>query len=298
MKWEELIYNKMKWEKGQSLIELIIAIGIFVAVVFTLSLFVLNGYFSNRLALELNTAVFLAEEEIEAVRSIRDNSWLDLTTGSHGLAISGDHWVFQGEEENVGGQLNQGVRKISIEDIDPNRKKIISQVSWQFSEGRPEEIKLVTYLTNWQKGIEIRKPTRHNDSAGRTTNDSLAYDLTDGTTYATTRYGLTANPSITFDRWELPTQTYTSLVLKYRYHAEGATNDRYAVAYSNRGCSGTFTDLISRTSAAAEDTTISVSLPSNQNLSRLCLKIYTQRIGSDDGKRLFTRDIWTEGTYY
>ena len=137
--------------KGQSLIELIIAVGIFVFLILALSLLVLDSYVSGRLASEITKANFLAEEGLEAARAIRDNSWSDLIAGSHGLVISGGHWIFQGTSEDISSQLRGGARIITIENIDSNRKKITSKINWQFSEGRTEEIKLITYLTNWQK---------------------------------------------------------------------------------------------------------------------------------------------------
>lgn len=285
--------------KGQSLIELIIAIGIFIFVVSVLAFLVLDSYVAGRLASEITKANFLAEEGLEAARAIRDNSWLDLIAGSHGLVISGGHWIFQGISEDIHDQLRGGARTIEIENLDQNRKKVISRVNWQFSEGRPEEVRLVSYLTNWQKVplVEIRKPTSHTDPARKTRNPALAYDYPDGNSWAITSYDSTFDPSITFHTWELPTQTYTSLVLKYRYHAEQAIDDKYALAYSTTGCQGIFIDLISLTSAAAPDTTISVNLSPDQDLSQLCLKIYSQKIKGADRKNLYTRDIWTEGTY-
>lgn len=148
MNWEESTSNKMK--KGQILLELLIAIGIFIISVSSLIFFVLDGYISGRLAREMTIANFLAEEGIEAARSIRDNNWDDLVAGNHGLAILNGNWVFQGAEEDVSDQLRGGIRQIQIEDIDSSRKKIISLVSWQFGEGIPQEISLVTYLTKWK----------------------------------------------------------------------------------------------------------------------------------------------------
>jgi len=141
----------MRSEKGQSLIELIVAIGIFTIVISGLIFFLLNSYIAGRLASEITIADFLAQEGLEAVRSIRDNSWSDLTAGNYGLAIFGGHWIFQGTSEDISSQLKEGTRIITVENIDSNRKKITSIVSWQFNGGRTEEAKLVTYLTNWQK---------------------------------------------------------------------------------------------------------------------------------------------------
>lgn len=138
--------------KGQSLIELILVMGIFVTVVAGLAFFVFDSFFTSRLSYDLITADFLAEEGIEAARSIRDSNFSNLTAGNHGLTISGGHWIFQGSEENLSSQLNGGKRVILIENdpVDPNIKKITSKINWQLIGGRPEEVKIDTYLTNWR----------------------------------------------------------------------------------------------------------------------------------------------------
>lgn len=291
-------------EKGQSLLELILAVGIFTIIISGLAYLVFDSYFSGLLAEKITKADFLAQEGLEAVRSIRDNNFDDLTAGFHGLAISAGHWVFQGNEEDIDLQLKNGKRTIEIEDIGQYRKKITSTVNWRFSEAITKEIKLLTYFTNWQKVeipslIEIRKPTAQTDFSRNTTNGVMAYDYPDGTTSAVTRYDVSDDPSIVFHTWQLPTKTYASLVLKYRYQADATADDRYAVAYSVSGCAGLFIDLISLTSSEAGDTTVSADLSSSQDLSQLCLKIYTQRTRGRDRPTpyIYTRDIWTEGSY-
>jgi len=122
------------------------------------------------LSKEITQANFLAEEGMEAVRSIRDNSWDDLSAGSYGLTISNNNWIFQGTEEDVSDQLQTGVRKIIIEEVAPNRKKITSQVGWQFAKLRPQEIQLITYLTNWAGPLppylaQLRYRWRNDDGA-------------------------------------------------------------------------------------------------------------------------------------
>ena len=136
-------------KKGQSLIEVLIAMGIFVLTISAIAFLIIDSYIVHRLGREMTLASFLAEEGIEATRSIRDSSWNDLTIGEHGLAVSGNTWIFQGSEEDVSGYLNNGKRKIIITSIDSDRKKITSQVNWKFNEARSEKIELVTYLTNW-----------------------------------------------------------------------------------------------------------------------------------------------------
>ena len=136
----------MNWEKGQSLIELLVAIGIFIVAISALALFILDSYISGRLAREITIANFLAEEGIEATTSIRNNSWDDLILGARGLAISPEgHWIFEGSYDTT----DKFTRVIAIEDIGIDRKKITSRVTWQFTQARSQEIQLITYLTNW-----------------------------------------------------------------------------------------------------------------------------------------------------
>jgi len=141
----------MNQERGQSLIEILIATAVFVITVSALSLFILNTYVSGRFAQEITIANYLAQEGLEAARSIRDNNWSNFTIGEHGLAISGNNWVFQGNKEDVSNQLRGGERKIIIEDIGLDRKKVTAKVTWFFSEARPQEVQLVTHFTNWAK---------------------------------------------------------------------------------------------------------------------------------------------------
>jgi len=139
--------------KGQSIIELLIAMGVFIISFSGIVFLILESYASGLLAQEMNIANFLAKEGIEAAKSIRDNSWNNLAIGEHGLATSADGWVFQGSEENFSNYLNQGKRKIIVQSIDPNKKAVISSVAWSFSKQRPEKIELITYLTNWLSAI-------------------------------------------------------------------------------------------------------------------------------------------------
>ena len=139
--------------KGQSLIELIIAIGIFVFLVSTLAFLVLDSYISGRLALEITKANFLAEEGLEAARSIRDNNWQDLANGDYSLDSSTGNWRFIPGSEIIDGKFARVIRVEEVDPINPDldRKKVTSQITWQFSEERTEEVKFITYLTNWQK---------------------------------------------------------------------------------------------------------------------------------------------------
>jgi len=146
---------KRSKERGQSLIELMVALGIFILIVSGLAIFILEGYVSGRLAQEKTVANFLAEEGLEAARSIRDNKWSSVKNGDHGLVISGGkNWVFSGTSEDLSSQFKQGAtRIITIEDAGVCRKKITSKVNWEFTGNIFQEVELITYLTNWEASV-------------------------------------------------------------------------------------------------------------------------------------------------
>lgn len=137
--------------KGQSLIEILVALAIFILVISTVFSIVASSFLSIRQAQERLQAVFLAQEGLEAVRSIRDNDWASLTNGSHGLTITDNHWVLNGTEENLGSQLNQGKRQIAITDYDIDQKLINAKVSWELTPARINEVMLFTVLGNLQR---------------------------------------------------------------------------------------------------------------------------------------------------
>ncbi|MDO8265301.1 MAG: hypothetical protein Q7T34_02945 [Candidatus Parcubacteria bacterium] len=137
-------------QAGQSLLELTIAVGVFILIAQGLVLFVLDSYLAGRISDDFTKSSFLAAEGLEAARSVRDNSWNSLSAGTYGLAIIDNKWIFQGIEENVSLQLPNGKRIITIEDIAADQKKIISKIIWQTEGGRLQETSLFTYFTNWQ----------------------------------------------------------------------------------------------------------------------------------------------------
>lgn len=146
-------------KKGISIIEILAVIGIIsIALVGLLGL----ASFSLRVSAQIkeNTqAVNLAQEAIEAARSMRDGDWAKLTNGNHGFTNVNGYWEFIGTENVIDGFT----RTILIESVsrdpatdnieitynpvnnDSNAKKATGIVSW-----KSKEVKIVTYLTNWK----------------------------------------------------------------------------------------------------------------------------------------------------
>ncbi|MEW5908095.1 MAG: hypothetical protein AB1643_02865 [Patescibacteria group bacterium] len=136
--------EKLTFNRGQSLVELLVAMSFFVLAVATIGFLILDADVSSRQGIERMQAILLVKEGLEAARSIRDYQFNDLTAGNHGILLSGNRWIFSGTSDIQ----DQFTRVVTVEDIDVKRKKITSQVIWQFSPQRSDSVSLVTYLTN------------------------------------------------------------------------------------------------------------------------------------------------------
>lgn len=145
--------------KGQSLIELLIALGIFVSMAGVIVFILLNSYVSGLRGFENSKALFLAQEGLEAVRSIRNNDWNALAAGSHGLDFTDSEWLFSGTEENIS-SLKEGVRQLIVENIGADRKKITSKITWKSLQNITQAISLASNFANWQSPAEWASPVK------------------------------------------------------------------------------------------------------------------------------------------
>src|SRR4030042_4326078 len=286
----------MNYERGQFLVELIIAIGIFVILASSLAFLVFNSYTAGFLASGMVKADLLAEEGLEATRSIRDNNWQDLTSGDHGLIISGGKWQLSGSSDIIDGKF---LRTINIENISIYQKIITSRITWPFIGGRSQEVTLVTYLTNWQKGLQVKKPTARTDSTGWTT-PALIYNYPDTPNDQSDSGSDTSmpdrDPAILLYDWAQKTEIYTSTVLKVNWRTNGLhLNDRFAIRYSKDGGTN-WLDLVPM--GVHNETTIqasSVNLDNNKDLTLVRLEVVSDRLPNPqaDGGTLYIYDIWT-----
>ena len=149
--------------KGQSLIEVIVAVSIFIIIATTGAVAVLGSFSTTRQGKEQTQATFLAREGIEAVDSIRNQSWNFLVNGAHGLSNSSGLWSFSGSsDKDPSGKFS---RVVTISDIqrngdgdvvssggtvDPNTKAVRVIVTWNFTPARTNSIEFNSLLTNWQ----------------------------------------------------------------------------------------------------------------------------------------------------
>lgn len=139
---------KLNNNNGQSLIEVLLALGVFTLGIATIGFLALDANVSTRQGVERTQAALLAKEGLEAARSIRDADFNNLIArpDPYGIVLSDNTWQFQDEPDTQ----DQFTRSVIIEDIGEKEKKIISNVSWQFNPQRSNSVSLVTYLTDWQ----------------------------------------------------------------------------------------------------------------------------------------------------
>ena len=135
-------------QKGQSLIELIVAIGVFVGIVSTMTYLIVDSFASNRQGEEITRASTLLNEGYEATVSIRNQAWDSLTTGDHGIDDSSSKWEFSGtSNQDIDGKYD---RVINIADIDSDTKKVTTTISWEYIKGQATQLQSVAYLSDWQ----------------------------------------------------------------------------------------------------------------------------------------------------
>ena len=155
--------KKFKKCGGLSIIEIMIAMGIFALVSASLASLALGGFNLLARADKSVKAVALAQEGIEAVRSIRAIAWNELRYTESAVATSSNRWVFVGEGSSS--ELGDFTRIINFFDvcrdssnniapcpadhIDLWIKRVNSRVSWEAKPGIISSVKQITYLTNY-----------------------------------------------------------------------------------------------------------------------------------------------------
>ena len=145
---------------GGSLVEFIVALGIFMIVGTGIILLVLGALQGNTNNTKRIEALFIVEEGVDAVKSVRDHNWGDLVNGEHGLTVTNGYWEFSGTSEAVGSYT----RIITISDVerdlagdiidvggvvDPRTKKATVLVTWLDSLLTLRSQMVSFYLHDW-----------------------------------------------------------------------------------------------------------------------------------------------------
>ncbi|MBU2542735.1 prepilin-type N-terminal cleavage/methylation domain-containing protein, partial [Patescibacteria group bacterium] len=149
--------------KGQSLLEVIVAMAIFALISAAMVSLSLGGLSALEQGGEQTQAEALAQEGVEAVRAIRDSAWNKLVYATSSVSINGSEWEFTGEDTTE--TIGQYTRTISFADVcrdlsddivdcpgsytDLHSKKVTVIVDWEIRPGVNNSVQKITYLTNW-----------------------------------------------------------------------------------------------------------------------------------------------------
>lgn len=175
-------------QKGQSLIEIVVALGLFTIIAGGIITLVLGSLISVRQGGETAQATFFMQEGAEAVRNIRDQAWNKLAFTDdgqfHGLDNSSGTWDFSG----INNILGKFTRSAKVESVtrdgngnigaganDLETKKITVNTAWSFALGRTNQAQSIFYLTNWNRGL-WKETTVADFNDGTLTNTQVTND--------------------------------------------------------------------------------------------------------------------------
>lgn len=166
--------NFYRKQAGFSVIEIVLAVSIFMILSTGTIAVILQGLDSNRLGEEQTVANQYASEGIEAVRSIKNQAYTNLTAVNptpRAVNPIGGVWTFGADgTSNQFGPNNKYIRTVKVDPVsrdgvpplgnivvsgtnDPDTKKITSTVSWNFTPSRVNSVALSSYLSDWKKPI-------------------------------------------------------------------------------------------------------------------------------------------------
>ncbi|MEK7453100.1 MAG: hypothetical protein AAB614_02585, partial [Patescibacteria group bacterium] len=150
-------------QSGQSILEVIVAMAIFALISSAIISMVLGSFIGLIQGGEQTQAEALAQEGVEAVKAIYDESWNGLTYATSSVSISGGKWIFDGEgtTETIG----QFTRTISFANVcrdatdkivacpgiytDLHSKEVRSSVKWDTRDNVSNTVFRLAYITNW-----------------------------------------------------------------------------------------------------------------------------------------------------
>ncbi len=134
--------------RGFTIVEAVVAIAIFAVIASVAYAVYTNALSLERQAANKDKALWLAEEGIEATRSIRDQSFSNLTAGTKGLSNAGGSWQFSGTSDVTDGFT----RTIALASGGTDTVNATSTVTWT-DHGSAKSVSLASVLTNWHKSI-------------------------------------------------------------------------------------------------------------------------------------------------
>ena len=140
----EIITSK----SGNTLIELIVAIGVFVMIVPAIIILILGTHGGTLRAENRLKATAFAQQGYEALIAIKNYSWEDIQPGEYALSDESGYWqLVNNSSQNQIDQFDKYSRQISITQVDEFTKDFSISINWEVLEGVDNFIDLNGRLT-------------------------------------------------------------------------------------------------------------------------------------------------------
>lgn len=144
--------------RGQSLLELLLALALATGVI----VFAVSGAAKSADALQSSEAELVARSVvrgcIDAVRSIRDASYSNLSPGEFALEQNSTSWSLTPIDAEYLGPV------VTVVEIDPGTLSVTCSIERSAGRAHTEEIQVQGRVTNWKKNAELQKDVRINVS--------------------------------------------------------------------------------------------------------------------------------------
>jgi len=181
--------KQKNFQRGQSLVELLVAIAISMLIVPALLTGLVASQDGKAQLAQRSQGILLLKETDEAIRNIRENGWTTFAiNGTYHPQKSGSTWILANGSETINGIT----RSIVIGDvqrdangnivssggtIDPSTKSVITTVSWTLP--RVSSMQSTAFLTRYRNNLTYVQTTQADFNAG--VNNGTAVVATTGT---------------------------------------------------------------------------------------------------------------------
>jgi hypothetical protein len=183
--------NSNQAQTGQSLIELLLGIGMLAIIIPALLTIFVASRQGKPQSQERTKASAALEETQEAIRNIREAGWTNLTDGTFHPVISGSQWTLASGSEIMDAAANL-TRQIVISDVyrdntgkivpegsgatlDPSSKEVKITVKWD--KPYPSSLESTSYLTRYLDSISLTDTTTTDFNKGTTSGTAVVSTL-------------------------------------------------------------------------------------------------------------------------
>ncbi len=138
---------------GQSIIELLVGMGIFVISLAASFQLFFGGQSLSVDSVNERAATDYGEEAVSALHSIRNRNFSELTDGSHGLVFQNNEWMFS--SSSTSDSRGSFTRTVTVANgVNDNVKTATTTITWNIDPLRTQKVEIVEQLTNWEKPSE------------------------------------------------------------------------------------------------------------------------------------------------